>query len=56
MSNISRQDHSPHNPKLARYLHRIEQLVGNRGRSTSPLSNRVTKHIKHNLLDQYLKY
>ena len=55
MSNLNRYDKSP-NPKVARYLHRIEQIVGNRGRTPSPLSSRMSRPIKPNSLDSLLKY
>lgn len=45
---------------MARYLHRIEQLVGNRNasrsRSISPIASRIYKPIRANALDSYLKY
>jgi hypothetical protein len=44
-------------PKITRYLHRIEQLIGNdRRKSPSPLTSHVKKSIKTQSLDSYLKY
>lgn len=57
MSNISnRNENKSPNPKLARYLQRIEQLVGHRNRTPSPLASRSPRPLKPNALDHYLKY
>ena len=57
MSNITnRNENESPNPKLARYLQRIEQLVGHRNRTPSPLSTRSPRPLKPNALDHYLKY
>lgn len=57
MSNISnRNENKSPNPKLARYLQRIEQLVGHRNRTPSPLASRSPRLLKPNALDHYLKY
>jgi hypothetical protein len=53
---MNREELKSPNPKLARYLLRIEQLMSSKSRSTSPLSSRISKVRRINSLDHYLKH
>ena len=53
MSSSTRRDHTP---KVNRYLQRIEQLIGNRGRTPSPINSRMKRPITTRNLDHFLKY
>ena len=52
----SNKSYREHTPKVNRYLHRIEQLIGNRGRTPSPINSKTKKPMKTQTLDYYLKY
>lgn len=55
-SSSNRSQYKCPTPKVARYLHRIEQIMGNRSRTPSPINSRVQKSMKPSSLDHYLKY
>ena len=55
-SSSNRSKYRSPTPKITRYLHRIEQIMGNRPRTPSPLSSKVRKSMNPSSLDHYLKY